>query len=241
MRIAVAIRAFNEAKNVGEVLGKFHKEYDVIFVDDGSTDGTDQIARSFGVKVIKHCVNLGAPFAFRTGFIYALSEGYDVIFEFDADGQHDPADIPRFIDELNKTGCDIVCGSRILGSYEKDWPLARVLGLPMVNWVLNKITGWNLTDTMCGFRAHRADRLRGTARLLLLDAPFEREYGAAEYLIKASRLGFTVSEIPIHVSSRKHGVSYQGTFRYGWGVLNAVVKTVLSNKPKKAETRIIKD
>jgi glycosyltransferase involved in cell wall biosynthesis len=88
----------------------------MFLVDDGSTDDTAQLAKSMGAFVVVHANNLGQGWALLTSFKAALLESSDVIVEMDADGQHNPAEIPKYIEEMNRSNADIVVGSRILGA-----------------------------------------------------------------------------------------------------------------------------
>lgn len=222
-KVVVTIAVLNEQRIVGDILSRMPDWVDVIIVDDGSTDDTAKTARAHGATVINHPLNLGQSMAFVTGLRVALMDDYEVIIEMDGDGQHDPRDIPRFVDQMRKTGCDIVVGSRRLGSSYKGEPFFRRTFLPPLTKLLNWITGYQLTDSMCGYRAFKADSLRKHARLL---QDMERQYAAAELFIRFSKAGLTVTEIPIHLKKRQHGASYKGLVRYGWGVARSIVRGI---------------
>jgi glycosyltransferase involved in cell wall biosynthesis len=225
MRTVVTISVLNEEQNIGQVLERIPSNIDVIIVDDGSTDKSVEVARRYGARVVQHCVNLGQGVGVITGFRAALMGNYAVIIEMDGDGQHDPQDISKFLDKLKETGADIVVGSRILGSNYKGAPFFRRTFLPHFTWIINRITGYHMTDAMCGFRAFRVDSLRRVQHVFAqVDEP---QYLAAEMFIRFAREGLTVAEIPIHLEARNFGVSYKGLARYGWGVTRAILKTVL--------------
>ncbi len=225
MKIVITIAAYNEENIIGSVLQQIPSEYDVIVVDDGSTDKTREICKSYGATVVKHVINLGQGAAVLTGFRKALEGNYDYIIEMDGDGQHDPADIPRFIELLEKhPEIDIVVGSRILGSSYKA-PFFRRTFLPVFTGIINKITGYQLTDSMSGFRVFRANSLRRCHSLI--NEFLEPQYLASEMFIKFSRENLVVSEIPIHISSRGFGMSYKGLVRYGWGVTRTIIRTIM--------------
>ncbi len=225
MQTVVTIAAYNEEKVIGSVLEQIPPDYDVVVVDDGSTDNTRDICREQGATVVKHVINLGQGAAVLTGFRKALEKNYDYIIEMDGDGQHDPADIPRFIEIMeNDPSIDIVVGSRRLGSTYKA-PFFRQTFLPVFTGIINMITGYRLTDSMSGFRAFRADSLRRCHSLI--DGFLEPQYLASEMFIKFAKEGLTVAEIPIHISSRGFGVSYKGLARYGWGVTRTIIRTIM--------------
>jgi glycosyltransferase involved in cell wall biosynthesis len=232
MRTAVTISVLNEERNIGDVLTRMPHNVDAILVDDGSTDRTAEIAAAHGARIVHHPVNLGQGLGVITGFRAALMDDYDVIIEMDGDGQHDPQDIPRFLDKLGESDADIVIGSRILGSNYEGAPFFRRTFLPHFTWVINQITGYDLTDSMCGFRAFRARSLRRVQHVLAqIDEP---QYLAAEMWIRFAREGLTVVEIPIDLAGRSSGVSYKGLVRYGWGVAKTILTTLWTSR---AETR----
>jgi glycosyltransferase involved in cell wall biosynthesis len=225
MKVVVTLTALNEGRNIGEIVTKIKEQgYSCILVDDGSMDETSEIAMSFGAKVLKHSINLGQGYAVLTSFKAALMEDSDVIVEMDADGQHDPVDIPIFIDKIVATGVDIVVGSRILGSNHPNAPFFRKAFLPYFTGVINLLTGYQMTDAMCGFRAFRKDSLLKVESLL--DTLLEPHYIAAEMFLRFAKVGMRLEEVPIHLNDRSSGHSYKGLFRYGFGVLKAIFKTL---------------
>lgn len=228
MKIVVTLTALNEAKNIETIITHvLSSGYDCILVDDGSTDETPVLAADLGAKVIRHVMNLGQGYAVLTSFKAALEEDCDIIIEMDADGQHDPAQIPIFIEKMETTKADIVVGSRILGSNYENAPFFRKTFLPHFTWIINRLTGFQMTDSMCGFRAFRKESLMKAANLL--DTMLEPQYLAAEMFIRFAKAGLTVEEVPIHLKDRSSGSSYKGMVRYGFGVLKAIAR-VLTDK-----------
>lgn len=228
MKTVITLSAYNEENNITPVVTEALRCGDVIVVDDGSNDDTAATAAALGARVVRHPGNLGQGMAVLTGFKAALLGDYDVIVEMDADGQHDPAEIPAFLEKLEETGADIVVGSRILGSNYDGAPWARRYFLPKLTGLINRLTGYRMTDSMCGFRAFRASSL---SRVFpVLDEMIEPQYLAAEMFIRFSRAGLTVEEIPIHLRDRSSGLSRKGLFRYGWGVSRAILKTMFDRE-----------
>jgi glycosyltransferase involved in cell wall biosynthesis len=158
-------------------------------------------------------------------------EEYDILIEMDGDGQHDPKDIPRFVEELENSDFDIVVGSRILGKDYKTAPFLRRTVLPHLTALINRLTGYQMTNSMCGFRAFRVSSLRKVIKEF--ENMFEPQYLAAEMFIRFAHSGLTVTEIPIELKERASGRSRKGTLRYGWGVGMAILNTILE-KPTKS-------
>lgn len=156
MKKIVVVPAFNEGPRIKDVLARIEDFVDqVVVVDDGSTDKTAEIAKQVSNKicVLKHRMNLGKGASLKTGCLAALKLGADVIVIMDADGQHKPEDIPRFIKEIEEKGVDIVFGSRKIG---KGMPLMMMLGNKFLSIITNILFKIYISDTQSGFRAFKA-------------------------------------------------------------------------------------
>ena len=224
-RIAVFITAFNEEDAVGDVISLIDDSYDIYLIDDGSNDRTPEIAKKKGAKVISHCLNLGQGMAILTAFRLLAKKNYDIVIEMDGDGQHDPREISKFIDKIQETGADVVTGSRIIGSDYKGAPFARRFFHPLLTCILNKLTGYKISDYMCGFRAYRGTALKKVE--YLFDEIVEPEYMASERWIKFANAGFSATEVPIKLASRKYGHSKKGLVRFGWGIISTIIRSKL--------------
>jgi glycosyltransferase involved in cell wall biosynthesis len=151
--VHVVIAAYNEAAMIERViLAVRHAGHSVIVVDDGSIDGTSQIAHSAGATVVRHPFNLGQGAALQSGIDFAVMEGAATIVTFDADGQHRPADIARLAGALAEDNADFVLGSRFIGQSPDMPPLRRLL-LKAATLFTRITTGLILTDTHNGIRA----------------------------------------------------------------------------------------
>ena len=230
MSVIVTLQAYNEEQNIVPVIEQIlDLGYQCIVVDDGSSDSTVQLSEAAGARVISHPVNLGQGHAVLTGFkVGMLHPECEIIIEMDADGQHDPHDLPVLVEKLRSGNVDIVVGSRILGSNQPNVSFLRGRLLPYYTAIVNRLTGYQLTDSMCGMRAFRCSSLKGVAALL--DDMLEPQYLAAEMFIRFSRAGLEVDEVPVHVRDRTSGISYKGMFRYGIGVLKAIFRTMIDPK-----------
>lgn len=164
----------------------------VVVVDDGSMDQTGEIALQLGAEILKHPHNLGKGMALRTGFKYILQKNYDLVITLDADGQHDPTEIPFLLNVFQSVKPDLLIASRA-GEFHRMTFLRRFwnrLGVRAVS----RLCHADITDSQSGFRLIRTKVLRD---ILLTTTGFEMEL---ELMIKACKKGYGVLSIPIHVS-----------------------------------------
>ena len=193
MKVICVIPAFNEEQYICDVVEGAKQFVDiVVVVDDGSVDNTFNRAKECGAVVLKHEKNLGKGAALRTGFQYAMENSANVIVTLDGDMQHNPLEIPRFLEKIRDEEVDIVVGSRFLEKV-KGMPLQRRLSNFITTIILNKVFNVPVTDSQSGFRAFK--------RKVLEEVTFkDNRYGAeTEILIEARRKGFNIVEVPISV------------------------------------------
>ena len=188
-KICILIPAFNAQSSIGSVLKKIRPlEIDTIVVDDGSKDETKIVAQANGASVLEHPFNLGKGSALQTGFQYALKKAYQVVITLDADGQHDPSEIPFLLQIFRGVKPDILIASRA-GEFGKMTFLRRFwnrLGAKAVGRLCHS----DITDSQSGFRLIRTGVLQ---EVDLITSGFEMEL---ELLIKACKKGFSVLSVP---------------------------------------------
>jgi glycosyltransferase involved in cell wall biosynthesis len=221
--LVVVVAAYNETGSVGRLLASLPAEvcglglYPVV-VDDGSSDETAEEARRAGALVGMHRRNLGQGDALRTGFAIARHLEARVVVTMDADGQHDPTDLPALVGPVASGDADYVQGSRFLGRYD-DAGSARDLGIRGFTRLIRLLTGARITDCTNGFRAIDGAAL---ARLQLV----EDRFSAAEILIQAAGKRLRIREVPVHIRSRELGTSKKPRgLRYASGYLGAIVRS----------------
>ena len=186
----VLLPAFNASGAIGRVLDgvrSFAPGLDVLVVDDGSADGTAGLARARGAEVLRHPENLGKGAALRTGFSEALARGASGVLTLDADGQHPPEWIPRFLEA--STSADLVLGCRMEDADAMPW-LRRQTNR-VSSRLVSSLSGTTVRDSQCGFRWISAGVLRSVR---LRTSHYETE---SEILIRAARAGFRIREIPV--------------------------------------------
>lgn len=224
-RIAVVIPAFNEADNIGYVLDQIPAEVcglptATLVVDDGSRDGTEEVAAAHGAVVARHVVNRGGGAALRTGYRLMVDSGAAIVVTLDADGQHLPAEMPALVQPVLDGEVDVTHGSRVLGHAEENH-FAREMGIVFFNRLVSFITRTHVTDCSNGYRAVRTDAL---PQLVLK----QEQFHTSEFMIEAIKRGVPAKEIPVTVEQRLHGSSKKpAVFRYGVGFANAIMRTWL--------------
>jgi hypothetical protein len=224
-KVAVLVPAYNEAASIGQVLDRIAvsicgQQTAVLVVDDGSRDGTGEIATSHGAVVARHIINRGGGAAMRTGYRLLAESGARVVVTLDADGQHLPEEMERLVKPVLDGEVAVAHGSRVLGEAEPNH-FARELGIVFFNRVVSFITRTKVSDCSNGYRAVRTDVL---PQLVLR----QEQFHTSEFLIEAIKRGIPAKEVPVTVTSRIHGHSKKpAVVRYGMGFANAIVRTWL--------------
>jgi hypothetical protein len=224
-KIAILIPAYNEAENIGHVLDRMPAEVcgvetAVLVVDDGSRDGTGDVAAKHGAVVARHVINRGGGAALRTGYRLMVDSGAEIVVTLDADGQHLPSEMERLVKPVLDGEVDMAHGSRVLGQADRNH-FARELGIVFFNRLVSLITRTHVTDCSNGYRAVRTTVL---PQLVLR----QEQFHTSEFMIEAIKRGIPAKEIPITVEQRLHGHSKKpAVVRYGLGFANAIVRTWL--------------
>ncbi|MFI5028410.1 MAG: glycosyltransferase family 2 protein [Solirubrobacterales bacterium] len=224
-RVAILIPAYNEAENIGHVLDLIPAEVcgvetSVLVVDDGSRDGTGEVAIGHGAAVARHLINRGGGAALRTGYRLMVESGASIVVTLDADGQHLPSEMERLVEPIVAGEVDVAHGSRVLGQADRSH-FARELGIVFFNRLVSFITRTHVTDCSNGYRAVRTTIL---PQLVLR----QEQFHTSEFMIEAIKRGIPAKEMPITVEQRLHGHSKKpAVVRYGVGFANAIVRTWL--------------
>lgn len=205
-RVLVIIPALDEAGSVGAVVTEVkdaNPDFDVVVVDDGSTDATAAAARTAGAAVLELPFNLGVGGAMRAGYRFAEKRDYDVAIQVDADGQHDPAEIRLLLAALGDA--DIVIGARFAGRGDYTVRGPRRWAMRFLAGALSRQCGTKLTDATSGFRV--ANR----AAIALWAANYPTEYlgDTVESLVMAARAGLRVTQVPVEMRARAAGTPSQ--------------------------------
>lgn len=224
----VVIPAYNEEGSVGDVVRAVQcvlPDTPVMVIDDGSADGTAQVARDAGAEILRLPHHLGLGGAVQTGYRFAFEHGYSCVVRVDSDGQHNPGDIPALLDKLHAAGFDMVTGSRFLkpNGYRVQW--LRRFGGMLFSMLLYPVLGKRITDPTSGFAAVNRRALEVFSR------SFPLEYPEIEALVVLQRKRLRFCEVPVKMFPRRAGRSTIGSaqaiyymFRVLLGVLMNVIK-----------------
>jgi glycosyltransferase involved in cell wall biosynthesis len=230
VKIVVCIPAYNGGKSIGRVIDLASRYTDeVIVVNDGSTDNTEDAAKASGAKVINHVVNLGYGAAISSCLKAGVEAKAQIIITVDADMQHNPEDIPLLIAPILEGKADIVTGSRFVTPLESDAiPTYRKFGITMLTKVTNFMAQTTISDATTGFRAYsnRAARTLGSMA-------FSSGMGASsQILMEAFRSGLRIVEIPVNISyTTGVDTSRHNAFTMGLGILTSIIRYITIRRP----------
>lgn len=199
------VPAYNESTTVSEVVRSLHErapEFDVLVVDDGSTDDTAERAGRAGARVVRLPFNLGIGGAVQAGFVFALEHGYDYMAQVDGDGQHDPAELQKLVAAMEQGGVDMVCGSRFLSSeHHYPAPISRRTGIHVFAALLSQMVEGRVSDPTSGFRLYN----RRAIELFARDYP--HDYPEVEAVLMLHHHRLRMREVPVQMYLRGGGVS----------------------------------
>jgi glycosyltransferase involved in cell wall biosynthesis len=205
LRKIAIVPALNEERSIATVIAEIRAadpEFDVVVIDDGSTDRTAARAAEEGARVLTLPFNLGIGGAVQTGLQYAREHDFAIAVQVDADGQHDPTQLPQLLAPIVSGEADVVVGSRFLGERNYKAPFVRRVGIRVFAAIISAVVGQPLTDTSSSFRAYGRRAI----------AYFSRDYPhgfveSVEATVIASRCGLRLKEVPVVMRQRLMGQS----------------------------------
>ncbi|MBS7291787.1 MAG: polyprenol monophosphomannose synthase [Candidatus Cryptobacteroides sp.] len=232
----VIIPTYNEKENIEKIIrAVFALEggYHILVIEDGSPDGTAGIVRGLQAEfperlfMIERSGKLGLGTAYITGFRWAVGQGYDYIFEMDADFSHNPADLPRLYDACAKDGADLAIGSRYCNGISViNWPIGRVIMSYYASVYVRSVLGMKVYDTTAGFKCYS----RKVLETIDLDKVKMKGYGfQIEMKYSAYKLGFKIREVPVIFVDRTEGTSKMSSSIFGeafWGVMGLRLRKI---------------
>ena len=204
MKKIVIIPAYNEAGCILNTIKHTKEsctEYDIIVINDASTDDTGDILRENGINHINLPINLGIGGAVQTGYKYAKENGYDIAVQVDADGQHDAAFLEAMFSKMIETDADMVIGSRFIENQGFQSSTTRRLGISFLSWLIKVLTGTRITDPTSGLR------LIGKGGIELFSQEYPADYPEPETATALISRGYKVVEMPVIMNDRQAGES----------------------------------
>ena len=203
-RVLIVIPAYNEESRLSNVLTgikALYPQMDLLVVDDGSKDGTSQIAEAHGAQCVIHPFNMGYGVALQTGYKYALKHNYDFLVQMDGDGQHDPSFIVSLLDTVKNEQADVVIGSRFLPISSKSSDteryrasFARRIGMRVFGTIASLCVKQWVTDPTSGYQA-----MSNKVFYILAGEKFPVDYPDADVIIMLHRAGFRIKEVPVRM------------------------------------------
>ncbi|MBQ5662836.1 MAG: polyprenol monophosphomannose synthase [Bacteroidaceae bacterium] len=241
----IIIPTYNEKENIERMIRtliSLEHCFDILVVDDGSPDGTAAIVKALQgefpqrVFLIERSGKLGLGTAYIAGFKWALNEGYEYIFEMDADFSHNPDDVPRLYKACAVDGADLSVGSRyVTGVNVVNWPMGRVLMSYFASKYVRFVTGLPVYDTTAGFNCYR----RSVLETIDLDSIRFKGYAfQIEMKFVTHKCGFTIKEVPVVFVNRVLGVSKMsgGIFSEAFfGVISLKISSWFKRYPQKSK------
>lgn len=188
--LVALIPAYQAERTIVDVVSRTRRRVGrCIVVDDGSRDRTGELARRAGAELITHASNRGKGAALRSGLMYLRDEEFTYCIVLDADGQHDPNEIPKLVDAARRLNADIVCGTRM--GDPKDMPWLRRVTNRVMSRITSKLCGITLSDTQCGYR------LLSKHAVNVIELRRDKFEVETEMLLEAARHKLKVVETPV--------------------------------------------
>lgn len=229
-KVLLIIPAYNEEENIlktYKTIINYNKQnktnYDVIIINDGSTDNTENILLKNKINHIKLIHNLGIGGAVQTGYKYALENNYDIAIQYDGDGQHDVRYVERIIDPIIKDQADFVIGSRFIKKDKNNFQstFTRRIGINLISFFIKKVSGQKIYDTTSGFRACDKRIIREFAD------NYPTEYPEPITTVELLKKGYKIDEVSVKMNEREGGVSSINSWKNAYYMINVILSILL--------------
>ncbi len=230
MKVLLIVPSYNEEDNVlnnyKKIIDynkKHNTNYDVIVINDGSKDKTEEICIKNNIPHISLIHNLGIGGAVQTGYKYAYENNYDIAVQFDGDGQHDVRYVKDIIKPIKEGKADMVIGSRFIDKSSSEFKSSRArrMGIKLISFFIKLITKKKIYDTTSGFRAV------DTKVIKRFVDKYPVEYPEPVSTTEILRMGYTVEEIPVSMNERENGVSSIKTWKNAYYMINVILSIII--------------
>jgi len=226
MKPLVVIPAYNEALNIEKTMADFkkHCNYDYVIINDCSKDNTKEICEKNNYNMISLPINYGLTSAIQIGMKYAKRNGYDVVIQFDGDGQHKAEYLEKLVEKMKKDKCDVVIGSRFVT--EKKPFSSRMIGSRLISFAIKLVTGQTIKDPTAGMRAYNINAIEE----FVSNASLTPEPDTLVYMINKN---MKVEEVQVEMQEREFGESYLNPIKsieYMFNMLFSIIFVRAFNK-----------
>lgn len=206
MKILISVIAYNEEQNIEKTLRDLIDNnfgFDIIVIDNGSSDGTVEACKKLNINYVSHCINTGSSTGtVMTYFLYAYKNNYDILCQFDGDGQHVASELKKIIEPVAEGKADYVIGSRYLNKGGFQSTFIRRFGIKLFSFFNSMIVGQKITDVTSGFRAYSNRVIQYFA------LEYRKEiYDINQLLLLSHYCGSRIIEVPIKMKERQYGKS----------------------------------
>lgn len=229
-KILFVIPAYNEEENIlntcNSILNhnkKYKTNYDIIVINDGSTDNTESICLKNNIPYISLVYNLGIGGAVQTGYKYAFKNDYDIVIQFDGDGQHDISYAKNIIEPILNREADMVIGSRFIDKNSSSFKSSKIrrCGITIISFFIKILTKKKIYDTTSGFRAINKKLIKEFA------SNYPVEYPEPVSIVKIIKKGYRIKEIAVNMKERKNGVSSIKTWKNIYYMFNVILSILI--------------
>lgn len=214
MKILISVIAFNEENSIQDVIRDLNEHnfgYDIIVVDNASSDKTKSVCKGLNVRTISHCVNSDINGTWKTYLNYAFRNGYDIVCQFDGDGQHLAKELPRIIEPIIRKEANQVIGSRFLGNNTFQSSFVRRIGIRLFSFILSAIFKYKIKDVTSGFIAFDRRVIEFFAKYYKAEINDPNQTHLLSFFS-----GAKITEVPVEMNLRQHGTSL-----FNW--LNSII------------------
>lgn len=229
MRILIIVPAYNEEESIVTTISKIRQscpDFDYVIINDGSSDKTLDICKNNNFNVVTLPINLGIGGAVQTGYIYAKENHYDIAVQIDADGQHNPADLPKLVQPIIDGEADMTIGSRFITHEGFQSSIARRLGIKLLSGLINLKTSHRIYDVTSGFRAVNSSIIDNFSK------HYPTDYPEPETITSTILSGKKVLEIPTNMEERQAGKSSIRPLHSVYYIIKVSLAILLCHKVK---------
>lgn len=229
-KILIIIPAYNEEDNILKTcrtITNFNKTnkkaYDIVVINDGSTDKTEEILNKNQINHIKLVHNLGIGGAVQTGYKYALENNYDIAIQYDGDGQHDVRYVENIVKPILENKSDFVIGSRFIEKDKDNFQstFARRIGINLISFFMKKVSGEKVYDTTSGFRACNKKIIKEFSN------NYPTEYPEPITTVELIKKGYKIDEVYVKMNEREGGVSSINSWKNVYYMINVILSILV--------------